>query len=135
MEYLPVVSISLTILGIIIGYFGFVIKVLERLTTVETKLEPIINVLVRISVLENKIELFWGVVQKSMTELLHSPHTPEFDLLLEELNDNCINLEKALRLKSLLKDQLGLSDGKKIAVAFLLARVEQIIFSLKQHGS
>ncbi len=110
---ISLIAIGLTVIGFIFQYFGFISRLMERVTKLETK-----------------IELFWGVVQKQMIDIMHSPHTPELDLLLDELQDNCLNLEKAHKLKDLLSQQMTLDNGKKMAVIFLLARVEQIIFKL-----
>jgi len=115
MEFKDFIDIIVPILVIIIGYlviyFGMISKIKERLTALETKIEP-----------------FWEMVQKELPKILHSPHTPELDVLLEKMANGNINKIEAEDLKIRLRSEIGDVDaGKKLATVLLLTRLEQII--------
>ena len=56
--------------------------------------------------IETKVGLFWATVTPALAALLHSPHTPEADILIEKLSGNTINNEEIAELNSLLDDEL-----------------------------
>lgn len=81
----------------------------------------------RITVLETKMELFWDLLKKNIAKVLHSPHTPELDALLDKL----VNKKKAMaqeemhELKKYLEDALIVSKKEDaLAIAILLTTVE-----------
>lgn len=44
----------------------------------------IADILKRITVIETKLDLYWGAVEKQMSQMLHSPHRPTLDVLLDK---------------------------------------------------
>ncbi len=87
----------------------------------------------RVTRLETKIEIFWKTMEQTMVNVLHSPHTPEFDKLLETLSNASLNMIQAERLKVLLLDEVktaNVGNSRKIAASILLARIEQVILRL-----
>lgn len=66
-----------------------------------------------VSILQKQMELFWSVVEKQMSQLLHSPHRPRLDQLLDK-NTSGIGLteQEADQLVRLLQK---LIDGKELS--------------------
>ncbi|MDD5511383.1 MAG: hypothetical protein PHI12_11340 [Dehalococcoidales bacterium] len=52
----------------------------------------------RITEIEGKIGIFWQDFNKKMAGLIHSPHTPETDLLLDKVVAGTITKQEALDL-------------------------------------
>lgn len=86
----------------------------------------------RIGVLETKIDVFWKNVAYDAAKILHSPHTPELDVLLEGFQDGTLTRDQLTKLISMLhkvrdsKDRAVL-NGDKVAAAILLRVLEQQI--------
>jgi hypothetical protein len=55
--------------------------------------------------MQKQVELFWSIVQKSMADLLHSPHTPEMDILLDRLKDGELDHDGVIKLLCLLDEE------------------------------
>lgn len=60
-----------------------------------------------IAVLQEKMLIFWKGVAYNAAMTLHSPHTPEFDILLEKFRDDALNDEDVPILKSKLQEILA----------------------------
>lgn len=79
----------------------------------------------RLGVLEKQMDLFWSIVEKHMTTVLHSPHTPDLDRLLEKyqsgdtLSEEEVN-DLSHRLLTVINDQAEPRGTRAVAV-FLLA--------------
>jgi hypothetical protein len=116
MDYLPLASIVISVLGLLITYFGFVLKVSERITKVETK-----------------VELFWKVVETNVGQLLKSPTHVEKDMLLDKLAHRELNIKEAEQLRGILTDEMQLKgrDNGIIAYALIIGRLEQILYELR----
>lgn len=58
-----------------------------------------------LQVLKKQVEVFWRGVSFSSAQALHSPHTPELDMLLEKFQRDEIQSEKDLeKLKMMLRE-------------------------------
>jgi hypothetical protein len=107
----PVISIFVMIIGGIVAYFGVIAGLKTRLTKLETQMEP-----------------FWGIIQSELPKLIHSPHTPEIDALLEKMMADTLTKEEAIDLKTRLKSEMSVPDlGKKLTIVLLIARLDTII--------
>jgi len=108
---LPILAIIISIGGFMLQHFVVLSKIMERLSAVETK-----------------TGLFWVFVEKELPNILHSPHTPDIDALLEKMVNGKLTVCNARELKEKLKEEMLVPDtGKKIAVALLITRLDQII--------
>lgn len=100
------VGIAALAIGIVGGY----IKLRERLIVVETKLN-----------------LFFKDVSLTKADFLHSPHTPELDLLLEKVQSGeKMKQNEVLSLIEMLKQILKSSsetESRKSAAGMLMATV------------
>ena len=107
---LAILSIISIIVGFLIQYFAIITKIKERLREVEIK-----------------SDLFWKIVETELPRLIHSPHTPELDKLLENFEDNTLNECGAQRLMDILRNERdnGVDMGRKLAIVLLMARIEQ----------
>lgn len=78
-----------------------------------------------VEILKKQVDLFWGVVEKQMSTLLHSPHRPNLDLLLEKnTRGERLTVEEAVQLIELLQkliDSQDLSPGEKSYATMLMA--------------
>lgn len=91
----------------------------------------------RLTKLETKMELIWNYVDDNMGKILHSPHTPEIDALLEKMppftKKPMLTVFEAEELKCLLiphwKEETDIT--KKRAYGLYLARIESLILDRK----
>ena len=121
---LSAIGVILTVSGLAIGYFKIILGIFERLTKLEGKGKTDPAVLERLKALETKTDLFWGIVQANIPKLLHSPHTPVEDALLDKLRDDTINRIELLDLRHLLQCDLDDEINKKdlsLSIAYILA--------------
>ena len=112
-----VISVFVSVGGFLWAYFIGLVQLRERLTAVETK-----------------IEVFWGVVTDNIKGLLKHPTELRKDELLDKLPK--LNEFEAVELKEILKEDLHRANDKtdKLIYALVLARTEIIIHDLKQKG-
>lgn len=79
----------------------------------------------RVTSLETKISLFWTVIEKNTSQLLHSPHRPALDELLDKnLRGERLSTDEACRLAHLLQkliDSNELSGDEKAIANQLMA--------------
>lgn len=90
------------------------------------------NIDTRLTKLETKMELIWNYVDDNMGKILHSPHTPEIDALLERMPK--VSLFEAEKLKCLLiPDYEKEKDPQKRKVyGIYLARLDSLIIDKKE---
>jgi hypothetical protein len=122
-QYLPIVSIVVSILGLVIVYFGFIQKQTERVVAQENRLTRI----------ETKVDLFWKAVETNVGQMLKSPTHIEKDLLLDKLAHRELDISEAELLRSILTDEMQLRgrDNGVIAYALIIGRLEQILYELR----
>lgn len=58
----------------------------------------------RLKAVETKIEPFWNLIGDKMSKILHSPHTPVLDRLLEKYDARTITVDETRRLAEMLID-------------------------------
>lgn len=103
----------LTVIGGAMGIIGFFQK---RYTPVE-----IAAIRGEVEILKKQMALFWAVIEKNMSTLLHSPHRPILDRLLEKnqmgvrLTDDEAQqlvdlLQKLIDSQELSRDELGFAN-------------------------
>jgi hypothetical protein len=123
MEYLPLVSVVISIAGLLFTYFGFIQKQQERAIALEKRMTQI----------ETKVDLFWKVVETNVGQLLKSPTHTEKDTLLDKLAHRSLDIPEAEKLRGILTDEMqlqGRSNGV-IAYALIIARLEQVLYELE----
>jgi hypothetical protein len=105
-------ALIISVLGLAATYFGFVIKISERMTKVETN-----------------NDVFWKILEPHMAQIIHSPTHQERDELVDKLVHSCLTIAGAARLVFMLEENIRENgdSGKKLASAFLLARVKALI--------
>jgi hypothetical protein len=83
------------------------------------------DVLRRLTVIETKIELYWGAVEKQMSSMLHSPHRSSLDVLLDKnARDERLTYDEAIALVDLLQkliDSKELSGNEEAGARMLIA--------------
>jgi hypothetical protein len=121
--YLPIIAIAISILTFLITYFGFIQRQVATAVAQENRLTKI----------ETKIELFWTVVERNVGQMLKSPTHTEKDVLLDKLAHRELSISEAETLRGILTDEMQLRGRENgvIAYALIIARLEQILFELR----
>jgi hypothetical protein len=116
MDYFGLAGVIIAVAGLLITYFGFVLKVSERMTKVETK-----------------VDLFWKVIETNVGSLLKSPTHVEKDMLLDKLSHRELNIKEAETLRSILTDEMQLKGRSDAIIAYslIIGRLEQILYELR----
>lgn len=106
---LAIVTLIISVLGLVWTYFGAILDIKERLIALETK-----------------IELFWKPLQDFLTVSLHHPTTPSIDEKLERFDN--LNLEELYRLRAEIMEDSTLEENKigirALYYTLLLARID-----------
>ena len=76
----------------------------------------------RLVTLETKVEHFWNALGKTAAAVLHSPHTPDRDRLLERYMRNEISWEELLRLIEDLRELEQTGEAPQAQLARVLLR-------------
>lgn len=82
----------------------------------------------RITVLETKVDVFWKKVAYDAASILHSPHTPELDRLLEAFQAGTLSPEDSAelirRLEVIVSSREASSAGARVAAMIILRVLE-----------
>jgi hypothetical protein len=112
-EYLSLASLVVSVAGFLFLWLKFIIEIKEDIKRLQTQIEP-----------------FWKMVETEVPRILHSPHTPETDKLLEQLENGCLlSLEDIRVLKNSIRLALQggeYSPGKRFPAALLVKRLEML---------
>ena len=107
----PIITLFILILGGLVSYFTIIGDIKYRLTKLETQMAP-----------------FWNIIEKELPKLIHSPHTPEIDILLDKMVERKLTIFEAKDLKEKLKVEMDLPDiAKRLAIVLIIARLDSII--------
>jgi len=108
-----IVSTIVAGVGFILQYFGVVLKIKEDIASLKVK-----------------IDLFWTIVERDFPKILHSPHTPRFDFLLEAMESDTLARSDMKELYSLLNEEVVNSNpdyGRRLVAIVLMERLRQKI--------
>lgn len=78
----------------------------------------------RITTLETKISLYWNMIEDQTSKMLHSPHRPALDRLLEKTRKEGLTQVEATQLVDLLQkliDTEELSSDERTSALMLMA--------------
>lgn len=90
------IMIGLAVLGGSLGVLGYFKK---QYTPTDMA-----DVLRRVTVIETKLDLYWNSVERQMSQMLHSPHRPTLDVLLDKnVRDERLTQDEAEHLVDLLQ--------------------------------
>ena len=120
------VSIVIMVGGVLWGYFKAIADLKSKLAAVEKQ------ILERVVKLETKMELFWTTVEECVPKMLHSPHAPMMDELLEKVEKRKpLTLDEAIELKQMLETEFNGDPKQPHAMGYvlLIARLNDIIRS------
>lgn len=113
LELIPILSIIFTVVAIAWEHFQVIGALKERLTRLETKMEP-----------------FWRIIEERLPKLLLSPKNLRKDALLEKMSKRELSKGEAVELKNILEkefDSMASENFKVLTYTLVLARLEQII--------
>jgi hypothetical protein len=122
-DIFSICALVISVLGLAATYFGFVLKITNRQSDFETKIGE------RMAKVEANNAVFWQVLSPHMANIIHSPSHQERDELVDKLVHNVLTTQEAIRLVCMLEQNIKENgdSSKKLASAFLLARVEALI--------
>lgn len=107
------------VLGGGLGFATFLLNFVQRKSTGEMQTD--------IALLKKQMSLFWGIVEKEIGSMLHSPHRAELDRLIErnakreKLNER--ELKRFAELLQELAEDQELSRGEQTAAVMLKAAI------------
>lgn len=106
------ITILIATIGCALGVLGYRKKQFVPIEISGLK-DEIAEIKGEVAVLQKQVGLFWGVVEKQMSQLLHSPHRPRLDQLLDK-NTSGVGLteHEAKQLINLLQK---LIDSKELS--------------------
>lgn len=109
---LPIIAIVIAGITLLGGYFGFVSKIQVRLARLEVK-----------------TDLFWGLVEDKLSDVLHSPNAPDKDILLGKLKDKSLSRQEVVDLRGILEAESHEPKKQKLSIAYFLiiTRLEILI--------
>lgn len=116
-DWVPTVTIdtALAVAGLAVaiasGALGFVIKVSSRLASIETK-----------------VDFFWRLLGEKAAIVLHSPHTPLLDTLLEQYAANTLTpdeVDTLLAKLNIAEQDTREQPGYRLAAAMLSLAIRQ----------
>lgn len=111
----PIMTIFILVIGGLVSYFTVIGDIKNRLTKLETQMQP-----------------FWNLIERELPKIIHSPHTPEIDILLEKMIEGVLTRDEAIDLKFKLKEEMEIPDvAKKLAIVLIIARLDALIKGVK----
>ena len=111
----PIMTIFILVIGGLVSYFTIIGDIKNRLTKLETQMQP-----------------FWNLIERELPKIIHSPHTPEIDILLEKMIEGVLTRDEAIDLKFKLKEEMEIPDvAKKLAIVLIIARLDALIKGVK----
>lgn len=110
---ISIVSLIISLGGFLLLWLKFIVGIKEDIKRLQTQIEP-----------------FWKMVEMEVPRILHSPHTPETDRLLEQLENGCkLTLDQIRELKNAIVCSLRsgqYSTDKMFPAALLVKRLEML---------
>ena len=101
--FIAIAAVVISVLSFIATYFGFIIRITERLARIETK-----------------TNLFWGMVEEKLAGSLKQPTHKVKDDLLDKLTVKNINGEEIDELLDILRDECTLDEKKDLLLNYHL---------------
>lgn len=132
-DFLPIIAIFVSITGLLYQYFGVILKIREDMgKDKESISKDIGEIKSKISSLETKTELFWRCIEGKVVDMLKTyPTNIDKDVLLDKFKENSLTIEEAERLRTALNCEIQNTQDKQLAYILALARLEQIIYDLR----
>jgi len=109
-EALPVLSIVIAVSLALLQYFVFISTLMQRVTSIETK-----------------VGLFWGLVERELPSILKRPTHLTMDVLLDKMSLSGLTIDEAKDLWDRLYCLNDLPTERVVIRVLLLSRLEQII--------
>lgn len=108
-ETISIAAVCITVLGFSIQHFWVIAGLSNRIVKLETQ-----------------VGLFWGTLERNMARFLISPHTPELDILLEQIAKGELPDEKYPKAIEMLKQEIvgEPEPARKMALGLLIVTLE-----------
>jgi len=125
---------AVMVLGVVWGAVRALSGLRDRVLALEKTADPdlakkVDDLVERVVRVETRTDLFMTALESWSVKVLHSPHAPDRDRLLEKLQDGSITKDEAMALRGLLEIQYD-GDPRSphgLAYTLLLAKLNQIL--------
>ncbi len=105
---LGLISIFISIAGVLTTYFGYVTKQNERITRIE-----------------ERTNIFWKAFEIRLADMLKSPTHLAKDILFDKFKDNSLSLEETETLRTMLLEEFN--HKKTVELAFFISSLDTCI--------
>lgn len=133
---LILLQIGIVVLAGIGGYYAFVLRISQRVTSMEGRCEAHVETLQRVHAMSDEVQrmkadnaVFWRVIEPHLGNIIHSPKAQKRDSLVDKLIAGTIDPKEARDLVETLDTAIrtnGWPPEKVLAGALLLARASVI---------
>jgi hypothetical protein len=131
LDYLPILGIVVSVMSL---FYMVIRNKFKDVIEVRSEMD---NIKERLTCLEIKVTPFWNWIDKNLPNILHSPHTPEFDELLEKYRDDKENMsiDQLKRLMEILNELIhNKPNDKLILYVLMLSGVDSYYEEILNNG-
>jgi hypothetical protein len=122
--YISITTFILVVVGWTIEHFIFINGIKKDMASEFTSIRQDCSVINgRLIKLETQMDLWWNAIQDAVVKILHSPHSPELDSLLEKLEMCSLSDVELRELRNYLINLVDNKADTAIAAAILLANI------------
>jgi hypothetical protein len=134
--FLAILSMLISIIGILYLHFGVIMKLKDDIAKVkEDSTRDLIETNSKLDKMCVKTDLFWQIIEGKVVNVLKSfPTDLGKDILLDKLIEKSLTLPEAEKLRTTLDGEMQLTKDNLFAYVLVLARLEQLIYDLRNEG-
>jgi hypothetical protein len=134
--FLAILSMLISIIGILYLHFGVIMKLKDDIAKVkEDSTRDLIETNSKLDKMCVKTDLFWQIIEGKVVNVLKSfPTDLGKDILLDKLIEKSLTLPEAEKLRTTLDGEMQLTKDNLFAYVLILARLEQLIYDLRNEG-
>jgi hypothetical protein len=134
--FLAILSMLISIIGLLYLHFGVIMKLKDDIAKVkEDSTRDLIETNSKLDKMCVKTDLFWQIIEGKVVNVLKSfPTDLGKDILLDKLIEKSLTLPEAEKLRTTLDGEMQLTKDNLFAYVLVLARLEQLIYDLRNEG-
>jgi hypothetical protein len=131
-----IIQIVMLVVAGLVAYFGFVTRITNRVSVMESRCEQHVSILLRVEAMNSDLQtvkaenkMFWTVLEPHLGKIIHSPVHKTRDELVDRFIEGRLTMDEAPVLECELRNALANDDWpseKRLAAALLLGRLLSI---------